>query len=236
MAEQRVEIRIDDTVAPAFVYGLPKSPSVLMYIDGLGMRPAIRAVAERVAGLGYRVLLPDLFWRMGPYIAPDPHVLFADATVRADWFDRARGAASQAQIMSDTRAYLDQLAGKVAVVGYCLGGQMAIVAAGTYPDRVVAAAAYHPGDLATKGNDSPHRLAPNMKASVYVGAAMDDPSFPPAQIDTFGDALRTAHVDHVIETYQARHGWVPSDTPAHDPAAAEKHFQTLGALLQRTLS
>jgi dienelactone hydrolase len=42
-------------------------------------------------------------------------------------------------------------------------------------------------------------------------------------------------VDHTIETYQARHGWVLSDTPAYDPAAAERHWQTLLALFDATL-
>ena len=48
-------------------------------------------------------------------------------------------------------------------------------------------------------------------------------------------ALTEAGVDHTIETYPARHGWVLSDTPAHDPAAAERHWQTLLALIDATL-
>jgi carboxymethylenebutenolidase len=42
-------------------------------------------------------------------------------------------------------------------------------------------------------------------------------------------------VDHKIETYNARHGWVPSDTPVHDPRAAERHWETLFDLLDHTL-
>jgi carboxymethylenebutenolidase len=48
-------------------------------------------------------------------------------------------------------------------------------------------------------------------------------------------ALAEAGVDHTIETYPARHGFVPADTPAHDPAAAEGHWETLLALFEGTL-
>ena len=235
MTGQRIEIRTEDGTCPAYVYGDAAAPSVLMYIDGIGMRPAIQAVAERLAAIGYRVLLPDLFYRMGPYTAPEPKALFSDPDVRAAWFQKARGAANQGLIMRDTKAFLDWLPGKVGITGYCMGGRMALAAAGTYPDRVVAAAAYHPGGLATDEPDSPHLLASHIKAEVYIGAAMEDQSFPAEQIEKLRQALTTAKVDHLIETYQARHGWVPSDTPVHDSAAADKHFQTLTALFQKAL-
>jgi carboxymethylenebutenolidase len=236
MTSDRIELRTEDGTCPAYVYGDAAAPSVLMYIDGIGMRPAIQAVAERVAALGYHVLLPDLFYRMGPYTAPDPKALFSDPEVRAAWFQKARAAISPALAMRDTRTYLEHLPGKVAVTGYCMGGRMALIAAGTYPDRIVAAGIYHPGDLATDAPDSPHLLAGKITATVYVGAAMEDQSFPAAQIQKLDDALTAAKVDHVIEVYPARHGWVPSDTPVHDAAAADKHYQTLAALLAKTLT
>ena len=48
-------------------------------------------------------------------------------------------------------------------------------------------------------------------------------------------AMRDANVAYELEIYPAKHGWVPSDTPMHDPACAEKHWQTLEALFARTL-
>jgi carboxymethylenebutenolidase len=44
-----------------------------------------------------------------------------------------------------------------------------------------------------------------------------------------------AGVDHLIETYPARHGWVLRDTPVHDPAATERHYQTMAALFEARL-
>ncbi len=49
------------------------------------------------------------------------------------------------------------------------------------------------------------------------------------------DALTKAGVDHTIETYQAKHGWVFRDTPVYDAAAAERHWQSLVALMDAKL-
>ena len=48
-------------------------------------------------------------------------------------------------------------------------------------------------------------------------------------------ALTQARVNHKIETYQAKHGWVLRDTPVYDAAASERHWETLTALLDATL-
>ena len=125
--------------------------------------------------------------------------------------------------------------GRIGTAGYCMGGRLSLAAAGHFPDRVAAAASYHGGGLATDAPDSPHRLAPAMQARVYVAGAKEDPGFDDAQKQRLEDALTAANVDHRVETYDARHGWVPSDTPAHNPAEAEHHWRTLLALFGDTL-
>src|SRR5690349_24865793 len=81
----------------------------------------------------------------------------------------------------------------------------------TNPERIAAAASYHGARLATDAPDSPHLLAPKMKARVYVGAATEDPTFTDEMKTRLEHALTSAGVDHRIETYPARHGWVPRD-------------------------
>ena len=49
------------------------------------------------------------------------------------------------------------------------------------------------------------------------------------------EALTRAGVDHMIETYPAKHGWVFRDIPVYDAAAAERHWQTMVALLDAKL-
>jgi carboxymethylenebutenolidase len=230
----RIEIATDDGVAPAFELGAASAPRVLLLHDGLGMRPAMHEIAERLATAGYRVLMPDLFYRLGAYTSPDPRTFFGDPEQRAAW-TRAQMSAgtTSANLVRDIRAYLDHLGdAPCGVTGYCMGGRLSLLAAATYPDRIAAAAAYHPGGLVTDAADSPHHVLGRIRARVYIGAASDDPTFTDAQRATVDEALTAAGVDHVVELYPARHGFVPSDMPVHDAAAAERHWETLLALLR----
>lgn len=230
-----IEIATGDGVAPAYEYGESASPPVLFLHDGLGMRPAMHALAERLAGAGYRVLMPDLFWRLGAYTAPDPKSLFGDPAVRKAWSDRHEASQSTAaNMVRDIGAYLDRLGpARCGVTGYCMGGRLSLLAASTYPDRIAAAAAYHPGGLVNNSPDSPHLTFGRIRGRVYIGAASEDPSLTDEQRAIVERAL--SGVDHVIELYPARHGFVPSDMPVHDRAAAERHWETLLALLRGAL-
>jgi carboxymethylenebutenolidase len=241
----KIDLTTKDGTCPGYVYrpsGSGPWPAVLGFMDGLGIRPAMLEVGERLATHGYFVLLPDLFYRSGPYEPMDPHSVFTDPEKRKVLMEKFFAHATQANIMSDTRAFLDYLAaqpevvaGGVATTGYCMGGLMSLAAAGTYPDRIIAAASYHGGRLATDASDSPHLLAPKMKARVYVAGAIEDQGFPDDMKARLEDAFTKAGVDHKIETYQAKHGWVFRDTPVYDAAASERHWQTLVALLDATL-
>jgi carboxymethylenebutenolidase len=241
----KIEIKTRDGLCPSYVYrpatGGPW-PAVLVFMDGIGIRPAMLEVGERLATYGYFVLLPDLFYRSGPYAPMNPGEMFSDPEKLKVLMEKYFALATQANVMSDTRAFLDYLAaqpdvkpGGIGTTGYCMGGLMSLTAAGTYPDRIVATASYHGGRLATDAPESPHFLAPKMKSRVYVAGAIEDQSFTDEMKARLEDALTKAGVDHKIETYQAKHGWVFRDTPVYDAAAAERHWQTLTALFDATL-
>jgi carboxymethylenebutenolidase len=219
-------------------------PVVLFYMDGLGIRPALFDMADRMARAGYYVMLPDLFYRTGPTEPDDgKNMLFGTDDTRRTWFSKHIAPLTVAKVMLDTAAFLDFLAGqpdvvqgKIGTTGYCMGGRFALAAAGTFPGRVVAAASYHGSRLVTDDPDSPHRLAPQMTARVYVAGAVEDAGFTDDMRQRLDDALTAAGVEHTVETYAgARHGWVPADTPVHDPVAAERHWQTLFALFDDAL-
>jgi carboxymethylenebutenolidase len=242
----KIEIKTRDGSCPAYVYrpaaGGPW-PAVLVFMDGLGIRPAMLEIGERLAADGYFVLLPDLFYRSGPYEPMDPHTVFSDPEKRKVLFEKYFAPASPANVMSDTRAFLDYLAaqpdvkpGGIGTTGYCMGGLMSLTAAGTYPERIAATASYHGGRLATDEPDSPHRLAPKIKSRVYVAGAIEDPTFTDEMKAQLEQALTEAGVEHRIETYPAKHGWVFRDTPVYDVAASERHFQTMRALFDAELN
>ncbi len=241
----KLEIQTRDGSCPSYVFQPPGQgpwPGVLVFMDGIGIRPAVLEVGERIAAHGYFVLLPDLYYRSGPYAAMDPRTVFSDPEQRKVLFEKFMGPASTANVMSDTRAFLDLLArrpevqrGGIGITGYCMGARLSLAAAGTYPEEIVAAAAYHPGRVATDAPDSPHLLAPRIRARVYVAGASEDPSFPDDMKTQLEAALTEARVDHRIETFPAKHGWVFRDTPVYDEAQRERHYQTLFALLDGKL-
>jgi carboxymethylenebutenolidase len=241
----RIDIQTRDGRCPSYVFrpdGAGPWPAVLVFMDGLAIRPAMLQLGERLATHGYFVLLPDLFYRAGPYEPMDPKTVFSDPEQRKVLMEKFFATATSANIMSDTRAFLDYLGaqrevarGGIGVTGYCMGGRLSLIAAGTYPDDIVAAASYHGGRLANDDPDSPHRLAPKIKARVYVGGAIEDQSFPDDMKARLEKALTEAGVDHTIETYPARHGWVFPDFPVYDAAACERHWRTMLALFESKL-
>jgi len=159
MTPTRIDIKTDDGLCPAYVFepkGSGPWPGVLFFMDGIGIRPAMFTMGERLAREGYFVLMPDLYYRAGPYAPMDAKTVFTDPAQRAQLMSRFMGTATAANVMKDTRAFLDYLGSqpkvrspKVGITGYCMGGRLALCATGTYPDRIVAAASYHGGNLAT---------------------------------------------------------------------------------------
>lgn len=241
-----IEITTADGICPSYVFrpaqGNGPWPAVLVYMDGVGIRPAMLDVAIRLSKSGYFALLPDLYYRAGRYEPMDARTAFSDPEQRKILSAKFSSHISPAKTMSDTSAFLDYLAsepdvkaGGIGVTGYCMGGLMALSAAGTFPDRIVAAASFHGARLATDAPESPHWLAPKMKARVYVAGAVEDATFPDDMKARLETALSEAGVEHVIETYPAKHGWVLSDTPTYDAAACERHWRALLGLLDATL-
>lgn len=244
MAPAPFPITTPDGTCPARAFrpttGTGPWPGVLMLMDGIGIRPALFEMAQHLADAGYVVLLPDVFYRAGEYTAPDPKTLFGgDPSLRTEWFKRMVPDRFMAKVMSDTRAYLDALAaqpgvkpGARGVIGYCMGGRLALGVAGTFPDDIGAAASIHGGQVGSDAPDSPHLLAPHMRCKVYTAAGDNDAPEQQARLDA---ALTAAGVDHVCEVYPAHHGWVPRDTPVHDAAQTERHWKAVTELFRRAI-
>ena len=185
-------------------------PGVIFYMDGLGIRPTIFEMGQRLADHGYVVLVPDLFYRAGPYEPLDPKEIFASGDVRAA-IGHLFASTDNRRAGEDTEAFLayldtreDVVGTKVGTTGYCMGGAISLTAAGTYPDRIGAAASFHGGNLATDSELSPHLLAPAMAARVYVAGADQDNSYPPEMAARLDQALSDAGVDHRCEIYPTR--------------------------------
>jgi carboxymethylenebutenolidase len=217
-------------------------PGVIFFMDGVGIRPVLGTMAQRLADAGYVVLLPDLYYRAGEYDPIDVRALFASAEGRKA-LAPFREATDNRRAADDANAFLDYLqarrdvAGtKVGTTGYCMGGAISLTVAATAADRIAAAASFHGGLLATDDELSPHLLVDRIRARVYVGAADNDGTYPPAMAARFVEALMDAHVEHRHDLYAgAAHGWTMSDFPVYDEDAAERHWRELVALFEATL-
>ena len=105
-------------------------PAVILYMDAGGIRPAMVDMAQRLAGAGYVVLLPDLFYRYGPYGPFVPREVFAGdfravlgPLMATTGNDKAAGDTHAFLGYLDTR---DDVAGRrIGAVGFCMGGGMA---------------------------------------------------------------------------------------------------------------
>src|SRR6185436_16503988 len=202
MPRTPVEITTDDGICPASVFrasgGAGPWPGVIFYMDGAGIRPVLFEMAQRLADEGFLVLLPDLFYRAGPYEPVDAKTLFSDPQKRAA-HARFFNSIDKTRAANDTEAFLRFLDGdgslagqKLGVTGYCTGGGMALTAAARYPERFAAAASFHGASLATDADDSPHKLARRIKATVLVAGADKDASFPPEQAALLAAAFKDA--------------------------------------------
>ncbi len=121
------------------------APAVVVLHEVFGVNADIRKTCDELAEQDFLAVAPDLFWRQEPGVD-------LSVTSEPDWqhglrlyqaYDRGAGA-RDVKDTADVVAKLPECIGKVAVLGYCLGGLMTFLTAVRY--GVDAAVVYHGGD------------------------------------------------------------------------------------------
>jgi len=247
MPRIELSIKTEDGVCPASLFtpdagGTGPWPGVIFFMDGFGIRPSMWQMGQRLADGNYAVLLPDLYYRLGPYAPKIPAQVFSAPNGREELM-KLVGSLTRERKVSDVGAFIDCLASRREVkgdrfgaTGYCMGGNASLTAAGAFPDRFAAAASFHGGNLASDKADSPHLYVKGIRSRIYVAGAIDDASFPEVQKVRLEHAFAAAGVDHLIETYPALHGFAVPDMPVFDPSAGERHWNTLFKLLREAFA
>jgi carboxymethylenebutenolidase len=247
MPRQEVTIKTRDGMCPASVFTPANKvgpwPAVIFFMDGLGIRPVMWEMGQRLADGGYLVLQPDLYYRLGSYPPKNAAQVLGDPKQMQELM-KAVNSLDRDKKVSDAGAFIEFLSSRPDVkgrrfgaTGYCMGGNCAMTAAGAFPDRFAGVASFHGGNLGTDKPDSPHNFVKNLAGRVYVAGAIEDASFPEEQKNRLEKALTDAGVNHLVETYPgARHGFAVPDMPVFDKTAAERHWTSLMGLFHETLA
>lgn len=247
VVEEDVEVKTADGVCDAALYypeGKGKWPAVLLWTDVAGLRSAFREMGRRLAGEGYVVLVPNVYYRAKRAPVIDAGFDFNKPEDRAK-LTALRATVTPEGVASDAAAcvaFLDAQSRtnkrkKIGTQGYCMGGALAFRTASAAPGRVGAVASFHGGGLHTDKADSPHLLIAKTHADYLVLIAgndhQQDPTIEGKLKAAFGEARRPAKVE-VYET--AKHGWCVPGSAVYDQPAAEKAWAELLALYRRALA
>src|SRR5437763_3689950 len=252
VTEKDVQVKTPDgTCDAAFFYPTAGThAAVLVWPDAFGLRPSLREIGKRIAGEGYSVIVPNPFYRVKPGPAVDDPSTFNFATERAKiqpLMDSVNAAGNAEKDAIAYVAFLDaqpqvNTSKKIGTQGYCMGGPLVVRTAATIPNRIGAGASFHGGGLVTANPNSPHLLAPKIKARMYFGVASNDDKAQPDAKDKLRDAFAAANVPAEIEVYGSLHGWCIRDMPLANGAPIynrpdeEKAWAKLVALYKTALA
>src|SRR6202000_1356849 len=236
MIEYTPTVEAADGSAESVVYtpGAGPRPGLLFYTDIFGIRPEAQQVAKRFAEAGYTVMMPNVFYRYRKLPLLDFEFKMGEERSMKALHDLF-GALTGAMMEKDAPHYVEALLNrndvsgdKIAVVGYCFTGAMALRTAAVAPDKVAAAASFHGGRLVTEDEDSPHTRIPKVKGELYFGHAVQDPSATPAQIAKLDDTLKGWGGKFQSEVYEgALHGWTMPGREIYNEKQAERHYEKM---------
>ena len=208
-------------------------PTVIVIPTVMGVQPLELGFAERLVALGYHVVVADLFGRRFTPVVDKEPAFAAMGELRAD---RAALRERLLAIVEEVRKREHVDSDRVAVIGYCFGGQCALDVARAGID-VAAVAAFH-------GLFDPCGLpAQPIKAKVAAYHGWNDPMVPPEAVVALGNELTAAGADWQIHAYgHVGHGFTNPTAHqlgiagvAYDEAAERRSWASLVNFLAEAL-
>jgi len=248
VVETEVTVKTPDGICDAaFIHPASGAyPGVILWPDAAGLRPTMRDMAKRLAADGYSVLVPNPFYRVSkaPQFTNAANLDFKNQDLLTKIGTLMSSIGAPGTVEKDAPAFVAFLDAqpqvdktkKIGTQGYCMGGPLVVRTAAAVPDRIGAGASFHGGGLVTDKPDSPHLLAPKIKARMYFGVASSDDQRQPDAKDKLKESFTKAGVPVEVEVYPAKHGWCVPDmpvedgAPVYDKAQAERAWRKLVAL------
>jgi carboxymethylenebutenolidase len=185
------------------------APAVLVLQEVFGINDNIRGLTEQLAEAGYLALAPDVFWRVEPRFERKDESGLADGMAHVQQLDFDLVPGDLTAVMAHALA-MPECNGRIGAVGFCLGGTLAYLFAGTArvdgrgPDAVVS---YY-GSAINGMLD----LAPRVECPVLFHYGAQDPYIPAEQIDEVERAF-AGRPDVVLHRYEAGHAFSNWDAP-----------------------
>lgn len=210
------------------------APVVLVIHQWKGLSDNERMRADMLASLGYNALAIDVY---GKGIRPQTvEAAGAEATKYKSDPVLARKRVTAALDYARTLQGMDT--SRIAAIGYCFGGTMALELARSGAD-IKSVISFH-GGLGTK---APVTKAGVIKASVAAHHGADDTYVPPAEVETFIAEMNTAKADWVFTSYagsvhaftQKESGNDPSQGIAYNEKADRRSWASAVNFLKETL-
>ena len=221
MNSQWIDIKAADGTYGAYLSLPPtgKGPGIVLFEEIFGVNRHIRAVADQYAMAGFVVLAPDVFWRNGArvefgYEGADREKAIANMKS----LDPKKVADDIKTSVAALRAR-PEVTGKVAAIGYCMGGRLAYFAAAS--TDIDAAVSYYGGAI----HDHLERVG-SIKCPMQFHYGEKDQGIPLDQVEKVKAAFKGKKAEFFI--YPAGHGFSCWDRGSYDaPSAALAHGRSL---------
>ncbi|TAK70472.1 MAG: dienelactone hydrolase family protein [Actinomycetota bacterium] len=205
---------------PAYVAVPDARPTrgVVVLQEAFGVNEHIRDVTRRLADAGYHAVAPALFHRSGA-----PELGYGDPTLIRPHM----AAVTLAGVRTDVGASLQYLADagyelqRTAVVGFCMGGSAALIAA--VDEKLGAAVTFYGGGIASGrfGSDPLPELASRLQTPWLGLYADEDPMIPIEEIEQLREGAAGAPVSTELVRYAGvGHGFNCDVRSSYNAAAA----------------
>lgn len=241
---ENVAIATPDGTADAF-FVRPRQGrhrAVILWPDIAGLRDAYKAMATRLAGEGYAVLVVNHYYRsarapvmatMAEWRSPEGQAKLKPMIAAIPLAGIATDAAAFVAWL-DARQEIDTNR-KIATLGYCMTGPYALRTAAAVPSRIGAACSFHGASMVNDTPDSPHLLIPRIEATMLIAIAENDDARQPEAKAVLRDSAQVAGKRAEVEVYPAQHGWCTIDSPVYDQIQADRAWGRMLATLQASL-
>tara|TARA_X000000950_G_C13874900_1_gene644416 strand:+ start:333 stop:1070 length:738 start_codon:yes stop_codon:yes gene_type:complete len=225
-----------------FISGIKKNPCVIFYMDAPAIREELRVMSRKIAGEGFNVILPNLFYRHGTEDNyPFDQRNYKKSKIELDKMLKVMHETSNAMIKSDTKFILDYIKKSfsnpnVGVIGYCMSGRFVIDCASSYPDTIKATASFYGVDIITNEIDSSHLNADKIKGDIYLAFAEKDHWVPNIILEKIKEHFSKISANTEIEVYEGTdHGFAFPSRNTYVKEAAERHWKKLFSFFNRTI-